>query len=53
MAEAPRRAGIEGKDVQDVLIGNVMAELGFAKTGRTALNHAGFPVTATLHTVNR
>lgn len=53
MAEAPKRAGIEAKDVQDVLIGNVLAELGFAKTGRMALNHAGFPVTTTFHTINR
>lgn len=53
MAEAPKRAGIEAKEVQDVLIGNVLAELGFAKTGRMALNHAGFPVSTTFHTVNR
>ncbi|RTE73901.1 hypothetical protein BHE90_011673 [Fusarium euwallaceae] len=53
MAEAPRRANIEAKDVQDVLIGNVLAELGFAKTGRMALLNAGFPVTTTFHTVNR
>jgi acetyl-CoA acyltransferase 1 len=53
MAEAPRRAKIEHKDVQDVLIGNVLAELGFAKTGRMALLNAGFPVTTTFHTVNR
>ncbi|GKU08453.1 unnamed protein product [Fusarium langsethiae] len=53
MAEAPRRAGIRPQDVQDVLIGNVLAELGFAKTGRMALLHAGFPVSTTFHTVNR
>ncbi|KAK7215894.1 hypothetical protein V2G26_003897 [Clonostachys chloroleuca] len=53
LAEAPRRAGIEPRDVQDVLIGNVLAELGFAKTGRMALLNAGFPVTTTFHTVNR
>lgn len=53
MAEAPKRANIEPKDVQDVLIGNVLAELGFAKTGRMALLHAGFPVSTTFHTVNR
>ncbi|KAM5353414.1 hypothetical protein ACJ41O_000064 [Fusarium nematophilum] len=53
MAEAARRAKVETKDVQDVLIGNVLAELGFAKTGRMALLHAGFPVTTTFHTVNR
>ncbi|KAF9890037.1 hypothetical protein FE257_006717 [Aspergillus nanangensis] len=53
MAEAPRRANISPNDVQDVLIGNVLAELGFAKTGRMALLHAGFPVSTTFHTVNR
>ncbi|KIW84759.1 hypothetical protein Z517_00147 [Fonsecaea pedrosoi CBS 271.37] len=53
MRAAVTRAGIEPGDVQDVLIGNVLAELGFAKTGRMALNHAGFPVTTTFHTVNR
>lgn len=53
MAEAPRRAGIRPQDVQDVLIGNVLAELGFAKTGRMGLLHAGFPVSTTFHTVNR
>lgn len=36
-----------------MLVGNVLAELGFAKTGRMALNHAGFPSTTTFHTVNR
>ncbi|RFU27855.1 hypothetical protein B7463_g8483, partial [Scytalidium lignicola] len=53
MAEAVRRANIKPVDVNDALIGNVLAELGFAKTGRMALNHAGFPVTTTFHTVNR
>ena len=48
-----RRASIAPGHVQDVLIGNVLAELGFAKTGRMALNHAGFPHTTTFHTVNR
>jgi acetyl-CoA acyltransferase 1 len=53
MAEAPRRAKINPEDIKDVLIGNVLAELGFAKTGRMALLHAGFPVSTTFHTVNR
>jgi len=35
------------------LIGNVLAELGFAKTGRAALLQAGFPHTTTFHTTNR
>ncbi|KUJ09447.1 thiolase [Mollisia scopiformis] len=53
MVEAVRRAKIQPSDVNDVLIGNVLAELGFAKTGRMALNHYGFPNSTTFHTVNR
>jgi acetyl-CoA acyltransferase 1 len=53
MKAAVQRANIEYKDVNDAMIGNVLAELGFAKTGRMALNHAGFPNTTTFHTVNR
>lgn len=53
MKAAVQRAKIEPADVNDALIGNVLAELGFAKTGRMALNHAGFPNTTTFHTVNR
>jgi acetyl-CoA acyltransferase 1 len=53
MQAAVQRANIAPSDVQDVLIGNVLAELGFAKTGRMALNHVGFPNTTTFHTVNR
>lgn len=53
MQAAVQRARIEPGDVNDVLIGNVLAELGFAKTGRMALNAAGFPNSTTFHTVNR
>lgn len=53
MKAAVQRAQIEPKDVNDAMIGNVLAELGFAKTGRMALNHAGFPNSTTFHTVNR
>lgn len=53
MKAAVQRARIEPKDVNDAMIGNVLAELGFAKTGRMALNHAGFPNSTTFHTVNR
>jgi acetyl-CoA acyltransferase 1 len=53
MKAAVQRAKIEYGDVNDAMIGNVLAELGFAKTGRMALNHAGFPSTTTFHTVNR
>ncbi|KAL4911318.1 hypothetical protein BDW74DRAFT_184699 [Aspergillus multicolor] len=49
-----QRANISPDSINDVLIGNVLAELGFAKTGRTALNAAGFdPRKTTFHTVNR
>ncbi|KAM0276431.1 hypothetical protein ACHAQH_006783, partial [Verticillium albo-atrum] len=53
MREAARRAKIQPDDVQDVLIGNVLAELGFSKTGRMALNDCGYPPSTTFHTVNR
>lgn len=53
MKAAVQRAQIQPSDVNDAMIGNVLAELGFAKTGRMALNHAGFPNSTTFHTVNR
>lgn len=53
MQAAVQRSNIEPGQVNDALIGNVLAELGFAKTGRMALNVAGFPNSATFHTVNR
>ena len=53
MIESVKRAKIIPNDVNDVLIGNVLAELGFAKTGRMALNDAGFPNSTTFHTINR
>lgn len=53
MQAAVSRAKIEKRDVNDALIGNVLCELGFAKTGRMALNAAGFPNSTTFHTVNR
>lgn len=53
MREAVARAKIETDDVKDVLIGNVLAELGFAKTGRMALLDCGFHPGTTFHTVNR
>ncbi|CRG90287.1 hypothetical protein PISL3812_07330 [Talaromyces islandicus] len=53
MQAAIQRATIQPSDVDDVLIGNVLAELGFAKTGRMALNAAGFPNSTTFHTTNR
>lgn len=53
MKESVRRAKIEPDNVNDVLIGNVLAELGFAKTGRMALLDCGFHPCSTFHTVNR
>ncbi|KAJ5085924.1 hypothetical protein N7532_010695 [Penicillium argentinense] len=53
MQAAVQRANIEPGQVNDVMIGNVLAELGFAKTGRMALNAAGFPNSTTFHTINR
>ncbi|KAL5359686.1 Thiolase, N-terminal domain-containing protein [Aspergillus floccosus] len=53
MQSAVKRANIQPSDVNDTMIGNVLAELGFAKTGRMALNAAGFPNSTTFHTMNR
>ncbi|SLM38153.1 3-ketoacyl-thiolase [Lasallia pustulata] len=39
--------------IQDVAVGNVLQELGGAKAGRMAQNHAGFPATTAFHTINR
>lgn len=39
--------------VEDVAVGVVLSELGGSKAARMALNHAGYPNTTTLHTVNR
>jgi len=53
MQAAVSKAKINPVDVNDVLIGNVLSELGFAKAGRMALNAAGFPNSTTFHTTNR
>ena len=48
------RGAVIADRVEDVCIGNVCAELGFAKTGRMALNHSGFnPIMTTFSTTNR
>lgn len=39
--------------IQDVAIGSVLQELGGAKAGRMAQNHAGYPSTVAFHTINR
>jgi acetyl-CoA acyltransferase 1 len=39
--------------VQEVAVGVVLSELGGSKAARMALNHAGYPNSTTLHTVNR
>ncbi|ATY63937.1 acetyl-acetyltransferase [Cordyceps militaris] len=39
--------------VEDVAVGVVLSELGGSKAARMALNHAGYPTSTTLHTVNR
>ncbi|KAI0401109.1 Thiolase, N-terminal domain-containing protein [Xylaria palmicola] len=39
--------------VEDVAVGVVLSELGGSKAARMALNHAGFPNSTSLHTVNR
>lgn len=39
--------------VQDVAVGTVLSELGGSKAARMALNHAGYPSSTSLYTVNR
>ena len=39
--------------IQDVAVGSVLQELGGAKAGRMAQNHAGYPSTVAFHTINR
>ena len=39
--------------IQDVAVGSVLQELGGAKAGRMAQNHAGFLATTAFHTINR
>ena len=40
-------------NINDTAVGTVLQELGGAKAGRMAANHAGLPTTAAFYTVNR
>ncbi|GAP92224.2 putative acetyl- acyltransferase [Rosellinia necatrix] len=42
-----------GRAVDDVAVGVVLSELGGSKAARMALNHAGYPNSTSLQTVNR
>lgn len=44
---------LDAARVDDVAVGVVLSELGGSKAGRMAMNHAGFPNSTSLHTVNR
>ncbi|KAI1183291.1 3-ketoacyl-CoA thiolase-like protein [Nemania serpens] len=44
---------LDPAQIQDVAVGVVLSELGGSKAARMALNHAGFPTSTSLHTVNR
>jgi acetyl-CoA acyltransferase 1 len=44
---------LQPSEVNDVGVGVVLSELGGSKAARMALNHVGYPVTTSLHTVNR
>lgn len=44
---------LDAAQIQDVAVGVVLSELGGSKAARMALNHAGFPTSTSLHTVNR
>ncbi|KAL2119960.1 hypothetical protein VTJ04DRAFT_6921 [Mycothermus thermophilus] len=52
-ATLDRTPGLDPAAIDDVAVGVVLSELGGSKAARTALNHVGFPVTTSLHTVNR
>jgi acetyl-CoA acyltransferase 1 len=39
--------------IEDVAVGVVLSELGGSKAARMAMNHVGYPSTASLYTVNR
>lgn len=39
--------------IKDVAVGSVLQELGGAKAGKMAANHAGLPSTTAFHTINR
>ena len=52
-ATLARNPNLDPSKIQDVAVGSVLQELGGAKAGRMAANHAGVPTTATFYTVNR
>ncbi|KAI0186257.1 Thiolase, N-terminal domain-containing protein [Xylaria flabelliformis] len=44
---------LPASEIHDVAVGVVLSELGGSKAARMALNHAGFPNSTSLHTINR
>ena len=48
-----RNPNLDPARIEDVAVGSVLQELGGAKAGRMAANHAGIPSTAAFHTINR
>ncbi|MCJ1367948.1 hypothetical protein MMC16_007084 [Acarospora aff. strigata] len=52
-ATLARNPNLDPSLIQDVAIGSVLQELGGAKAGRMAQNHAGYPSTVAFHTINR
>lgn len=52
-ATLDRVPGLDPSKVEDVAVGVVLSELGGSKAARMAMNHAGYPNTTSLYTVNR
>lgn len=44
---------LSASEIQDVAVGVVLSELGGSKAARMAMNHAGYPNSTSLYTVNR
>ncbi len=52
-ATLDKNPNLDPSRIQDVAVGSVLQELGGAKAGRMAQNHAGYPSTVAFYTVNR
>mmetsp|Transcript_23027 Transcript_23027/g.16354 ORF Transcript_23027/g.16354 Transcript_23027/m.16354 type:complete len:417 (+) Transcript_23027:61-1311(+) len=53
LAEVIRQSGIKAENVEDVVIGNVLAPGSAATNARMAMYLAGFPDTTSVHAINR
>lgn len=53
LSEVIRQSGIKAEQVEDVVIGNVLAPGSAATNARMAMYLAGFPDTTSVHAINR